>query len=291
MGRGSNRGRRDRPSDVLRTRPDHVESKKGNTGDRIPLVTNYFTMKCKTDWRLRHYTVEYAPNDEDRTWMRRKLLEQHSAQLGANLFDGASLFTPARLMAPGGQLVLTSQREDDGKMFTLTVRLVQELYYTDGHFVQFFNILMRRCLQGLELQELGRNYFDPKACIKLNDWKLELWPGYVTSIRQHEKEVRRTRSHFTLSSLTFNFEFYCKIIGSPLLRDLAQDPPHGHRPRPAPLPVQDGRGQLPEQRPEAPPRLHRHHPLQQQDIPHRRHRLQHLAQRHLPRKTRSNHKF
>ena len=23
----------------------------------------------------------------------------------------------------------------------------------------------------------------------LKSWKLELWPGYVTSIRQHEKEV------------------------------------------------------------------------------------------------------
>lgn len=64
------------------------------------------------------------------------------------------------------------------------------MFYTDGYFVQFFNIMLRKCMEGLDLQLLGRNYFDPKACVKLDEWKLELWPGYVTSIRQHEKEVR-----------------------------------------------------------------------------------------------------
>ncbi len=69
------------------------------------------------------------------------------------------------------------------------MRLVKELYYTDGQFVQFLNILHRQCLRGLNLQQLGRNYFDPDNSVTLRDWKLALWPGYVTSIRQHERGV------------------------------------------------------------------------------------------------------
>ncbi len=77
----------------------------------------------------------------------------------------------------------------DNKPYTINIRLVKDLYYTEGQFVQFLNILQRKCFQALDLQLLGRNYFDPKNNIKLNDWKLELWPGYVSSIRQHENKM------------------------------------------------------------------------------------------------------
>jgi aubergine-like protein len=36
---------------------------------------------------------------------------------------------------------------------------------------------------------MNRNYFDPKAKVDLPEWKLELWPGYVTTMRQHEQNV------------------------------------------------------------------------------------------------------
>ena len=36
---------------------------------------------------------------------------------------------------------------------------------------------------------VGRNYYDPEAKVDLKAFKLELWPGYETSIRQHENEV------------------------------------------------------------------------------------------------------
>ena len=41
----------------------------------------------------------------------------------------------------------------------------------------------------LQLEEIRRNYFDPKAAVTLAAHKLEIWPGYVTSIRQHEEQI------------------------------------------------------------------------------------------------------
>ena len=39
------------------------------------------------------------------------------------------------------------------------------------------------------MEEIRRNYFDPKAAVTLAAHKLEIWPGYVTSIRQHEEQI------------------------------------------------------------------------------------------------------
>jgi hypothetical protein len=44
-------------------------------------------------------------------------------------------------------------------------------------------------MESLKLQQLGRNYFDPNQAIMIPEYKLELWPGYVTSIRQHERDL------------------------------------------------------------------------------------------------------
>jgi hypothetical protein len=39
------------------------------------------------------------------------------------------------------------------------------------------------------LFQVGRYYYDPMEQIVMNWHKLEVWPGYVTSIRHHEKEL------------------------------------------------------------------------------------------------------
>jgi aubergine-like protein len=39
------------------------------------------------------------------------------------------------------------------------------------------------------LFQIGQNYCDTTERILMDSHKLELWPGYVTSIRQHEKEL------------------------------------------------------------------------------------------------------
>jgi hypothetical protein len=39
------------------------------------------------------------------------------------------------------------------------------------------------------LFQVGRYYYDPTKRIAIDSPKLELWPGYVTSIRQHESKL------------------------------------------------------------------------------------------------------
>jgi hypothetical protein len=44
-------------------------------------------------------------------------------------------------------------------------------------------------MEGLKLLQLNRNFYDPDDAKMEPNWNLEIWPGYITSIRQHENQV------------------------------------------------------------------------------------------------------
>ena len=93
------------------------------------------------------------------------------------------LFTTTRLTADDKPLVLNTKRESDGTVVVITLKLVGEVQPTDAHYMQFFNLVLRQAMASLQLEEIKRNYYDPKAAVNLNQHKLEIWPGYITSIR------------------------------------------------------------------------------------------------------------
>jgi len=193
VGRGSTRGRRDRGVELLRTRPDSLTSKKGEGGIALPnLLSNYFKLHGKPDWGLHQYRVDFAP-EEDQTFIRKMLVRDVKEQLPKYMFDGTVMFTceklPTQPLGKGGKLTFTTIRKGDQAAIQITIAEVGEVQPTDYHYTQFFNMILRSCLQKLNLSLVGRNYYDEKAKTILKEYCLELWPGYVTSIRQHENEV------------------------------------------------------------------------------------------------------
>jgi len=189
IGRGATRGRRDRAPDFLvRTRSDQLTSKKGTGGVDVKLTSNYFPLIAKPNWRLLQYRVDMKP-DIDMTKVRKGLLGNHRAVLPKYIFDGTMLFTTNRLKADDSPLILESKRESDGTIVVITIKLTNEVQPSDPSYMQFFNIILRSAMEKLQLEEIRRNYFDPKAAVTLAAHKLEIWPGYVTSIRQHEEQI------------------------------------------------------------------------------------------------------
>lgn len=184
-GRGAARGKRILPADIFVTKPSHIKDKKGTSGQAIIVKANYFTLLKATDWAIHQYRVDFAP-EEDRTAVRKGLLKLHHKAIGAYIFDGTVMYTSRRLP---DQMTFTSTRQSDEQHITITVRLVGDMLVGDIHYIQFFNIIMRKCYEFLELKLVGRNYFDPVNKIALPQFKLELWPGYITSIRQHERDI------------------------------------------------------------------------------------------------------
>ncbi|XP_076292717.1 aubergine isoform X2 [Lasioglossum baleicum] len=184
LGRGALRGGRVITAEI-HTRPPSLVTKKGTTGQAVNLQANYFKLLATTDWCLYQYRVDFAP-EEDRTIVRKGLLRLHKETVGAYVFDGTVLYTSRRLP---DTMELWSERKSDETKIQITIRLVGDMVKGDQHYIQFFNIIMRKCLGLLNLQLVGRDYFDARSKVEIRDYRLELWPGYTTSIRQHEDHI------------------------------------------------------------------------------------------------------
>ena len=189
LGRGATRGRRERVDEqyILRTKPDNINSKKGAGGKEIALATNYFEVISKPNWRLNQYRVDMRP-DVDQTKVRRALMYEHKNTLPNFMFDGTQMFTTTRLSPDDSPVVLNSQRRD-GSTVVITIKLVGEVLPTDYHYMSFFNMVMRQALDKMGLSQIRRDYFDPQSAHMFSAHKLEVWPGYVTSIKQHEEKI------------------------------------------------------------------------------------------------------
>ncbi|XP_023290765.1 piwi-like protein Siwi isoform X2 [Orussus abietinus] len=185
LGRGSLRGRRVLPSDLLVTRPRDLKTKKGMSGRPVKLQANYFKLLTTTNWCIFQYRVDFSP-EEVRTVVRKGLLKIHSKSIGAYIFDGTVLYCSHRLPQP---MELFSKRESDQEKIRITIRLVGDMVRGDHHYLQFFNIIMRKCLGFLNLQLVGRDYYDARNKVEIREYSMELWPGYVTSIRQYEADI------------------------------------------------------------------------------------------------------
>ncbi|KAJ9581672.1 hypothetical protein L9F63_023148 [Diploptera punctata] len=171
----------------LYTKPMEMNTKKGTTGQPIRLLSNYFKLPTVTNWCLYQYRIDFEP-EEDRNAVKSQMLREHKDKLvGGYIFDGTVLFTP--YIYEKEKLEFFSKRRSDDALVRITIRRVGMLRAGDYHYVHFFNLLMRRCLQNLNLQLVGRHYFDPHARQRIDPYRLELWPGFITSIRQHEQEL------------------------------------------------------------------------------------------------------
>ncbi|CAH2108301.1 unnamed protein product [Euphydryas editha] len=189
VGRGSRRGGgRVLPEQVqiLRTRPDQITSKKGSGGTPLDLTANYFAVETTPNWSLYQYHVDFSP-DEDSTGIRKALLRVHAKTLGGYIFDGSVLYTVTRLHPE--PLELYSDRKTDGARMRLLIKLTCQVSPGDYHYIQIFNIIIRSCFSIMQLQLMNRDFFDPAAKIDIPEYKLQIWPGYKTTINQYEDRL------------------------------------------------------------------------------------------------------
>lgn len=72
----------------------------------------------------------------------------------------------------------------DGSQINLTIIFKKKQSMSEN--VQFFNVLINRIMRALSLVRIGRQNFNPNSAQKLNQHRLEVWPGYVTAVNEYE---------------------------------------------------------------------------------------------------------
>ncbi|KAM9858804.1 piwi-like protein 1 [Aulostomus maculatus] len=181
---------------------EHVkDSKSGTSGSKIKLTANFFRILSRPQWVLYQYHVDYNPPMESRR-LRSALLFQHEEALGsARSFDGALLFLPHRLHDK--ETVLHSETRN-GEKVKITVTLTNELPPSSPVCLQFYNIIFKRILRILNMQQIGRNYYNPHDPLNIPQHRLTIWPGYTTTILHYESAIMMCTdvSHRVLRSET-----------------------------------------------------------------------------------------
>eukprot|EP00795_Rhopilema_esculentum_P015072 gene15072-6238_t len=172
----------------LVTRPSNISETTGSFGRPISLKTNYFVLGTGSKFTgFFQYMVSYNPPIESRN-LKFMLLKDHSELLGTvRAFDGMILYLPKKL--PDLETKLMSTRRSDGSSVEITIKFTNEFPFSSPRTIQLLNIIFRRILKIMEMQQIGRSFFSPKRNIDLDQHRLQLWPGYNTSILRFDAGV------------------------------------------------------------------------------------------------------
>ncbi|XP_016044656.1 piwi-like protein 3 [Erinaceus europaeus] len=160
------------------------------TRSGVSLFANHFRVESYSERPAYKYSVSYRPDVED-SRLREKLLAQHQTLLGTqHIFDGNSVLLLHRLEKKRIEVVSTEHKDKEVKYYELTLELSKELHPTEPDRIRYYNVLFRRILKSMNFKQFGRYYYkvdDPSAAVRSK--RLRVWPGYVTSILQHENSI------------------------------------------------------------------------------------------------------
>lgn len=153
---------------------------KGNSGQPINVAANYIRLICKNK-AVYQYAVSFNPMIDSHN-MRYKMVMEHQDVIGTTkAFDGAILFLPRKL---NRETVLKSTRITDGVEITICIKMVKIL--PPEQCVTLYNVIFRRIMNILNMCQVGRHYYDPRHPASIPQHRLEVWPGYITAIKEHE---------------------------------------------------------------------------------------------------------
>ncbi|XP_070621455.1 piwi-like protein 2 isoform X2 [Erythrolamprus reginae] len=154
--------------------------KQGSKGVAIPLALNLIKIHCKNE-AVYQYHVTFSPNLECKG-MRLRMLKEHQAVIGdISAFDGFLLYLPINLSQ---NINLKCIRNTDGMEVNLKIQLTKVLEPSSELCIPFYNIIFRKVMKILDLKLVGRNFYDPTNATVLQQYSLQIWPGYATSIRK-----------------------------------------------------------------------------------------------------------
>jgi len=148
----------------------------------IVLTTNHFKFSIK-EQAIYQYAVEFKP-EVDSIKLKHRLIDEQKDFFGPTyIFDGAMLFLLKKLSSPVSELV--SLDKATGLKVTLTVELPPGIIS-----IQLCNLMFRKnILRRLKLKLIGRNYFDPQRAVHIEKHRVQLWPGFLTSINTTDAGV------------------------------------------------------------------------------------------------------
>jgi len=106
------------------------------------------------------------------------------------IFDGVQLFNTRELPPEAQALEFSVCFADKLKtVWNVKIRFIRVGAPLEAGATQLYNMIIRKAQVAMNLVLLGRHFFDGSQKIQIRQHRLELWPGYITSMRQMEQAV------------------------------------------------------------------------------------------------------
>lgn len=159
---GGSRKKREEFIDQVESRPENLDKSGNRKGENrvVKLKANFFKVNFQRGINVTLYRVDFDPEVQIRG-IKNRLIYQHKEMFGCFSFDGDSLLY---LLSPLRQPTIELQSADrDGNNFTLRLRMTREIRFTEATFLSVLGSVMRNAMRGLDLQLIGRNFFDAVA--------------------------------------------------------------------------------------------------------------------------------
>ncbi|XP_072289719.1 piwi-like protein 2 [Eucyclogobius newberryi] len=153
--------------------------KIGTKGAPITIGSNHIVVSCKNE-AVYQYHVTFVPNIESMA-MRFGMMKDHRSTTGEVVaFDGSILYLPIKL----NDVVLKGLRRTDNEEVQIKIQMTKILPPSSDLCIPFYNVVLRRIMKIIGLKMIGRNHFDPESAVILEKHRLQVWPGFSTSINR-----------------------------------------------------------------------------------------------------------
>lgn len=154
--------------------------KIGTKGAPLTIGSNHIVINCKND-AVYQYHVTFVPNVESMA-MRFGMMKDHRPTTGEVVaFDGSILYLPVKL---SDVVLLKSIRRTDNEDIQIKIQMTKILPPSSDLCIPFYNVVLRRIMKIIGLKLVGRNHFDPESAVILGQHRLQVWPGFATSIKR-----------------------------------------------------------------------------------------------------------
>lgn len=187
---------------------------------------NFFKVGFSKQREMKQYRIDFAPEIAV-THYKKKIVDANKEKLNIEkyVFDGSSLYT-------NDAVVMDVDAEFEERPIKIFVRITGQ-----DNSLQTFNLIIRDAMNRLDLQNVKRNYYDAAQKIDIPNGNLELWPGYVTSIREYDNKallmnaeiihkfmrkdtiIQITRRLMDSSPQNWKEELEREVVGSTILTD------------------------------------------------------------------------
>lgn len=155
-----------------------VLDKAGTKGAPIIIGSNHIVIRCLNE-AVYQYHVTFMPNVESMA-MRFGMMKEHRSTTGEVVaFDGSILYLPVKL----NDVVLKSLRRTDNEEVLIKIQMTKILPPSSDLCIPFYNVVLRRIMKIIGLKLVGRNHYDPESAIVIGKHRLQVWPGFSTSIK------------------------------------------------------------------------------------------------------------